>query len=172
MSNSEIYICPGMGGYKFRPSIPQYEARLLSFLQPSPEEIQDSDPFVPMFRADWLREMKFIPFPRSKVVIFVGLRATALKSEIHRGGGSVWGVARVISVPTTPTWNELVDPIDSLAKNLVHALSGANNEIIFSNDSHLEVISSINGDSLSRAYSRLRNFRQCGLTVGPFQRKA
>jgi hypothetical protein len=157
---TNIYVCPGSAGYEFSPNDRKVDARLLNLLTPTASELQESDALVPILRADWLQSGWLVP--KKDVVAMVGLRARLPASAIQRGSSSVWAVATVFSVHTTPTLSTLRPRLVDLTERLQSAIFEREQAQCFSNLTHLE-LQVFEPSVLETAIKRLKDMAATGL---------
>lgn len=167
MNIDRIFICPGIGGYEFSPTERKVDARLLMLLSPTSVEIQEHETLIPVLRADWLRTGWLTP--KRTVLAMAGLRANLPESAVQRGSGSVWAVATIFSVATTPSPSLLAPKLINLVENLCQALHESITGDGFSNTTHRDLVTAARQQDLDSAMARLKNMAAFGLAQGPFQ---
>lgn len=168
MSTADIYVCPGAAGYEFSPSDQRIDARLLNLLSPTANELQEPGSLVPILRADWLRPGWFQI--KGNVVAMAGLRARLPVSAIQRGSGSVWAVATVFPVQTTPKLETLTPRLVELVEKLQFAIFEREQAQRFSNHAHLD-LQVIELPMLEAAVERLKDMAASGSFQGGFGRR-
>lgn len=166
MSTAHIFVCPGEAGYEFSPSDRRLDACILKLLAPTANELQESDPLIPILRADWLQSGWFTP--KKTVVAIAGLRARLPASAIQRGSGSVWAVAVTFPVLTTPSPPTLAPKLVNLVERLRYAIFEKDNAQHFSNLTHIE-LQSFETPVLEAVMKRLRDMAASGSAQGSFQ---
>lgn len=159
------YICPGEAGYEFSPHDAAAAARFLKLLTPTPSELQLLGSVAPMLRADWLKVGWFAP--RNSFLMLTGIRARLPASIVQRGSGSVWAVARVDRVATTPSTSALRPKFEELIVQLQKAIFATKGSSGFSNDTYRD-LHNLPGTDLDAAFKSLHNKISEGTSLGVF----
>lgn len=91
-TNDIVRIYPTENGYRFSPEPGKYKAALLAILERT-LEIKIDDIFSVFAQAAWLEPIWTAP--KRPAGFVAGLKATRLRSAIHRGSQSMWAIAYI-----------------------------------------------------------------------------